>query len=344
MNWLESQAENNRSFREGLDDSIVSWFIQSGYCLKRIMGVDNQRNDKSLSSTIRILIQNNYISNETVNYMKNFIETAPPPDLVWRILNDVYHFWLQKKELSVPLVSSENNKGFILDIDDINSFLEGVGAPLITDSQPESIIDNPFRNGRFLMILYGKLTNENIHQYSTAVSTERAIKNTKIAISLFEKKGFLDHSFIEAASALVSGDRFVLQQIISVIILNSEKTEKKKKEEPSTNIEMAYSMNCTLNDGVTLPKLISTIDVTFQKIPHIILSPSNTTEIKWNIRKTLEFLESKPEWTYRIDPDSLMKGSIKSIEELCNGIFLCYPHKFQHANSKNRVRIFLGLQ
>ena len=379
LKWLRTISESNPSLADGLEDSIVSWFIQSGHLLPKAIGIKTNEKIKDLTTAISVLAKSGCLSKQTMLYMKDFVETAPPVELVWKILNDVYQFALIKQKAKVPLTKAVGADTCILQRNKISGFLKALGLPKLPDvfSEPKEIVDDVFRNGNFLFSLYGKLTGESIQPLSTAVSAQRAVKNTQVAIALFVKRDFIDESFIKSASAIVSGNQFALQHLLSMILVNVSRsvgplqtstlgestevmhsTQSKRKdketdddsyddeyednEEEESNDDV-YVKNDKICDGTTLPKLITTLDPKFIKIPYILVDPKYEVEKKWNVRKTLEFLMKKNEWpkNISIDYEKLYNGEEKSLNQLFNGITSTYPDKFSNPASRESLKAAL---
>ena len=228
LKWLKEISASNPELSDGLDDSIVSWFIQSGYLLPRAIGIKTDERIKDLTSAITLLTENGCLTNSTLSYMKDFVETAPPVELVWRILKDIYHYALSKQNAVVPLtrVISGQEK-CVLQRDQISRFLRALDLPKLPSvfREPKAIVDDNFRNGNFLFSLYEKLSGETVEHLPTAVSVQRAVKNTQIAIALFVKKNYIDQSFIHSATAIVNGNQFALQHLLSMILVNVSRVE-----------------------------------------------------------------------------------------------------------------------
>ena len=251
LKWLKEISASNPDLSDGLDDSIVSWFIQSGYLLPRAIGIRTDEKIKDLTTAITVLTKNGCLTETTLSYMKDFVETAPPVELVWRILNDIYHFALEKQNSFVPLTRViEGQEKCILQRDQISRFLVALDLPKLPNifNEPKAIVDDNFRNGTFLFALYEKLTGEKVDPVSTAVSVQRAVKNTQLAIALFVRKNYIDQSFLQSATAIVNGNQFSLQHLLSMILVNVSRIQgpletKTLDQSSSDDIDNAVGLN-----------------------------------------------------------------------------------------------------
>ena len=409
LKWLKEISASNPDLSDGLDDSIVSWFIQSGYLLPRAIGIRTDEKIRDLTTAISVLTKNGCLTETTLRYMKDFVETAPPVELVWRILNDIYHFALEKQNTVVPLTRvTEGQEKCVLQRDQISRFLKALDLPKLPNvfNEPKAIVDDNFRNGTFLFALYEKLTGEKIEPVSTAVSMQRAVKNTQLAIALFVRKNYIDQSFLQSATAIVNGNHFALQHLLSMILVNVSRIHgpldtktldqsssddehaadfnkitfrlRRKNRDGSSdyssddvfqkasssddqndypdeaasqrymnrqNQEKRYIDNSTINDGISLPKLITAIDPKFSKVPYILVTPRYEVEKKWNIRKTVEYLRKKEQWPPEIviNVNDLIQGEEQSLISLYRGLMATYPSKFESERSVNHLKNIIGI-
>ncbi|EAY14069.1 hypothetical protein TVAG_478940 [Trichomonas vaginalis G3] len=359
LKWLKQLSISNPSIADGIEDSIVNWFLQSGSLLPKALHLKIEKKTTDLVSMIRTLNENDVLTDDTLNFMTNSVETAPPEELVWSILNDAYNYALKKQSSVIPLTKTiGENPPIILQRNVLNRILKSLGLQRLPNvfGDPKDIIDDDFRNGNFFFALYEKLTGEKVQPVSTAVSQKKAINNTQMVLVLLESKKFIDSSFINCAPQIVSGDQFVFQQLLSMIFYNCSKikgpiTIKFVSQTQTTSyttenpIPKSYIEGSNLQDGVTLPKLLTSIDPIYSKLPYLLLSPQNDIEKKWNIRKTIEYLQRKPAWptTEKIDINDLIDGEELTVQALYNGILACYPHKFASEKACKSLRFILGL-
>ena len=329
IKWISKLSLKKPEFKDGIDESIISWFLQSAYLFPYVLQLSE--NSKTLTESLKILIKNGYISQETIEYLKDFVETAPSPNLIWKILEDIHNFHLKKQNLSLPLFKFfDSQQPLILPINKINEILIKLKLPQLPNKKIKNkpIIDDIFKNGYFLFLLYCTLTGENIYPFNSVINNEKALKNTHLILELLYKKNFIDSSFIKSAPLIVSGDIFVFQHLLSIIFFNLSNNDENNNNNTNNN----YLEKNILLDGVSLPKIIINIDKTFSKVPYIILNPKNEDEIKWNLRKTIEFLENKKNWNLKeqINLENIFKGEKNTINKLFNGIINLYRYKLNN--------------
>jgi hypothetical protein len=336
--WLKESSAAAPEITEGLGDSIVSWFLQSAYLLPVILGLKSSGPPTDLTSTIRVLVQHKCLKPSTVSYLQKSCEHAPPPDLIWHILDDVYEFALAQRSVSVPLVRTKGlERPILLDQSTLSSILNAFGLPPfpgINELRGKSLAENQFRNGQFLLSVYCALEKIESVEMKAAASIKKSIQHAEKVLRMFQEKDFLDESFVAAAPLLVNGDLFTLQQILSNVFWNvSIETEipQEKPDEGDTVVERN-----TLQDGVALPKLLAAIDPEFAAIECIFAEPEREAERKWNLRKSFEFLTKKAAWPRESDtePSFLYVGQKSAVIKLFQGIVACYPSKFDALSSR----------
>lgn len=345
--WLQKKKNEIPSITDGLQDGIITWFETSGHLLPKAVGLQSC---DTLKMAIRCLKKNGVLRQETINYLKAYAETATPPILVWFILEDVYRYYKclhddNRRDGIHPLLRSSDQ--CVLQDDVISSILVHLGIkPLYLNTEHKEIIDDHSRNGELLLDLYNALTGESIQKKPTAVSRGKAAINTMYAITLLESKQFLDESFLECSEQIADGDRLVIQQVISNVIMSAvEKGVKivvdglKIGQLKKTNV-----VRTKVSDGLTLPRLITSLDSEFTSVRHIIDNPSSESERKWNIRKTIDFLQRKRYWPYteKINCFELYNGSQKYLNMLYQGIIKLYPDNFRNPRAVNYLKLQLG--
>jgi hypothetical protein len=198
-----------------------------------------------------------------------------------------------------------------------------------------------FRNGQFLLDLYCVLERVPDVRMIPAKTPRQALKNTEKVLRMLEEKKFLDQSFIAAAPLLANGSRFALQQLLSMVFWNVSLVE--SVSEDGSVQETNFVERNTLKDGVTLPKLLSAIDPDYLALGCLFAEPATESERKWNVRKSLEFLQRRSDWKGQIDPQRLYQGVKGDVEALYDGIRQCYRSKFTSLSSLACLKETLGL-
>lgn len=370
LDWLQECSETTPNLMNGIDKSIVSWFIQSAYLLPGILHIEpeiteeiseNYQQDFSsmdISDVIKFLIKNNVISQETRRLLKNTINSIPAPEIVWKILEDIHNYALEQTNVTVPLTRAMGDtKPIIFPKPLINQFLQRLHLPelpLILDEKTP-FYENSFKNGRFLLDLYSSLTGERKQLKVTTVPKETK-QNIGFALSLLIQANFIDESFSKCIPSILKGDIFLLQQIISLIMFNAkpvnsgnqsehlEKSESNQIESESSKEKM-FVKSSMIKDGISLVKLLTCIDVAFTKVDCLFSDPENDIEKKWNVRKALEYLYKKEQWPnqYQVDSSLLISGEMRTANLFYQGMIECYPNKFASLSAIMNLKKILGL-
>jgi hypothetical protein len=347
--WLSAAGAKVPELTEGLNESIVSWFLQSAYLLPSVLQLPSAQQPRrgkqstSLSSALQLLIQSKCLKDSTISYLQKSSAHAPPPDLIWRILEDVHDFAVDQPKVTVPLLHTEGtDRPVVLDSGALSGILKSLNLPpLPPPGKQAPLEEDSFRNGQFLLDVYCVLERVPDVSMKPAKTIQQAVKNTEDVLRMFEEKKFVDHSFVLAAPLLANGSRFVLQQLLSMIFWNVSRVD------PRTQAPIVVSpdhvLQNRLDDGVTLPKLLSAIDANYAHLGCIFAEPTTEAERKWNVRKSVEFLQKKPGWTAQVDPGRLFGGFKRDVEALFEGLKACYRAKFGSLSSISCLRETLGL-
>lgn len=360
LKWLKECSASNPSIYDGMEESIVEWFLLSGHLIPQILNLKKSDKVKTLADSLKLLVDNHCLTNDTIAYLKKSVEDAPPPYLIWRILDDVHQFALERAEITVPLTKTiGSNRPVLFESNVLSQILLSLGLrKLPRANDPEkAIVDDPFRNGQFLLDLYSVLTREETPVFKTAVSQQRAIQVTKKAIQLLVDKDYIDQSFLNSAPLIVSGDLLALQQLISMIIWNVAADETLPKPKPNTtelnNLNDSDNdgesqvriTKCLIKDGVALPKLLTSIDKDYINLNCIFAEPENDAERKWNVRKSVEFLARKADWPIdvNINPQKLFDCEEQTIISFLHGIICCYKTRFSNDQSIESLKKCFGL-
>lgn len=358
VKWLREASSTFPDATEGLDDSVVSWFLQSARRLPAVLGLSDASSDPDLASALKILIERGCLTKETISYLQKSCSNAPPPDLIWRILDDVHEYALSNTKVTVPLTRTKGpERPVILTQQVLSRVLRRLGLPGFPATfARRQICDDVFRNGKFLNDLYSVLSGTQAVRLKTAVSASKATELTQKALRKLSEKNFIDKSFIAAAPAIVNGNMCVLQQILSMIFWNVSITGKITRVKPKANAlfsdqetekdtgEKEFLQKNRIQDGVALSKLLTAIDPEFT-IDCIFAEPKSEAERKWNVRKSIEFLMRKRTWPPSIDVNSyaVFDGEKDAVMQLFNGIRQCYPMKFASLSAVMSLKQALGL-
>ncbi|OHT10557.1 hypothetical protein TRFO_20041 [Tritrichomonas foetus] len=360
LKWLQECSSTTPEITQGINDSIVSWFLQSAYLLPSALGLKVEKQPTEVSEAIRILVKNKCLSKETILSLKESIDDTPLPNVIWQILSDVHRFAVNKYSVTVPLTRTLGNRPIIFQRETINKFLTRLKLPLLPsiEEAKRPIVDDPFKNGTFYTDLYITLTNEKIMRIKPTRSVKQAKLNIESGINLLIKGHFLDESFSICSSAVVNGDMLLIQQIISCVICNSssQNNEKSKlidqEDFPSSPIqrgkqspEKVFIRSNKIQDGLALVKLLTCIDPEFDKVECLFAIPSNDVEKKWNVKKAIEFLLRKDKWPIgcTVDSSLIYAGELNSTKLLFKGLTECYNNKFVSLSSILNLKEILGL-
>lgn len=362
IRWLRECSASVPDIADGLNESIVSWFLQSGHLLPSILHLPCEEKELGLSSALKLLVKHKCLKRETIKYLQKFCANAPPPELVWRILEDVHESALETTKVTVPLARVRGeSRPVILSRDVLSSLLNKLGLPsLDQDGRVKPLVEDNLRNGQFLSDLYCVLANAPFVKVRSARSTKKAIENTQKAIEKLVEKDFLNDSFVSAAPMIVNGNQFIMQQLLSIVFWNVSRTgeipQVKRPNEVSemnldqgevqeVNTDHQKVSNNTLQDGVALPKLLTVVDPVFAELDCIFAEPMTESERKWNVRKSIDFLLRKPEWPGSISVEfyAAFAGESQEVMNLYKGIIGCYPQKFASLSSVMCLKQVLGL-
>jgi hypothetical protein len=344
IQWLRESTASVPEITEGLEESIVSWFLQSGYLLPLVVNVCSEPCD-DLTSAIRVLVQQGCLQPPTVEYLRHACEDAPPPDLVWRILEDIFGFATLQRSVSVPLAKTQGtDRPVVFDQATLSTIFRSLGLPPLPAAREirrGHLTDNSYRNGQFFMDLYCVLEGIESARVSTPSSAARAIQTVKKALKLFRDKNFIDESFLRTAPLIVSGDPFVIQHVLSAIVWNATRDPSVKAPGKTG----AHTENAKLQDGVVLPKLLAAIDPEFVNVKCVLTDPRTEVERKWNLRKCCQALRKKSAWPpeFDINEGLLFVGDHRAVSSLCDGIIACFPAKFESDAAIRALREALGL-
>lgn len=389
LKWLQECSDTVPDLMNGMDDTIVSWFLQSAHLLPEILHLSSNsideptENDVSenndglekteilptdLVNSLKILIRNRCLTKETQNLLKRSIDSIPPPDIVWRILEDLHNYSLSKTNVTVPLTRTIGaERPIIFQKNVLNKFLEKLHLPLLDDNISKSYLDDPFKNGQLFIELYNVLTGDK-KSAKIALSPQQAQSNIEFALNLLIKTSFIDESFSKCAANIVNGDMVLVQRIISLVFCNateikSSKNSKKAKSDDGydnfdvqsnsenasvkskKSTEKVFVKDSKISDGISLMKLLTVIDTEFANVECLFANPANEIEKKWNIRKSLEFLYKKSNWPRenKVDSSLLYSGEYKATNSLYNGLITCYNNKFSSLAAIINLKKMLGL-
>ena len=353
VKWLR---EASATLPDTTDESVVSWFLQSANLLPGILKMGEDPATLDLAATLKLLIERGCLKKETISYLQKSFDNAPPPNLVWRILEDVHEFALEQTKVAVPMTYTKGqSRPVVLSQPVLSRVLRRLGLPPFPSTfARRQLCDDIFRNGKFLHDLYSVLSGTQFVRIKTAVSARKATELTLKALKKLSEKNFIDKSFVAAAPVIVSGNIYVLQQILSMIFWNLSITGKitrvKPKEqpwveEPAVAEEKEMLEKNKLEDGVALSKLLTAIDPDFSSLDCIFAEPTSEAERKWNIRKSIEFLMRKSTWPPSVDVNSyaVFDGEKEAIMNLFKGIKECYASKFTSLSAVMSLKQALGL-
>lgn len=361
IRWLRECSASVPAVADGLNESIVLWFLQSGHLLPSILRLEHDKKNIGLSTALKLLVKNKCLKRDTIKYLQKYCENTPPPDLVWRILDDVHEYALNVTKVTVPLTRTcGESRPVVLSRDVLSGLLTRIGLqPLPNDARSKRLEEDGLRNGQFLIDLYCVLADAPFVKVRTAHSTKLALENTQKAIGKLIEKEFLDESFASAAPMIVNGNQFVLQQMLSMVFWNVSRTGEIPHARHQTEVseitldqdsdDAVSSVKCvpknTLQDGVALPKLLTAIDPVFAELDCIFAEPTTESERKWNVRKSIEFLLKKLEWPeeIRVEFYAAFAGEMNEVMNLYQGIVTCYPKKFVSLSSIVCLKQVLGL-
>lgn len=415
LKWLQECSDTTPDLMNGMNESIVDWFLQSAHLLPDILHL-SPKPDKSdtisnffeeesteiedfqdkydqnlykseilstdIVNAIKILIQNHCLTKDTRTLLKNSINSIPPPEIVWRILEDLHSFSLKKTNVTVPLTRTKGaERPIVFQRNIINKFLQKLHLPLLTEDTPsKSYLDDPFKNGQLFIDIYNALTGDT-KTIKLALSPPQAQSNVEIALNLLIQSFFIDESFSKCAANIVNGDMFLIQRIISLVMCNATEIkspkrsfkqtpnlllreqdedydidDKKKKtdiifnndnasEKSKKSQEKVFVKGSKISDGISLVKLLTVIDPDFSNVECLFAKPANEIEKKWNIRKSLEFLYKKSDWPRenKVDSSLLYSGEFRATNSLYNGLTTCYKNKFSSLATIINLKNMLGL-
>lgn len=403
LKWLQECSDTIPDLMNGMDDSIVSWFLQSAHLLPKILQLTTKPS-KLLSTTIdepydsdnfedennslektellptdivnslKILIKNHCLTKETQNLLKTSINSIPPPEIVWRILEDLHNYSLEQTNVTVPLTRTIGaERPIIFQRNVLNKFLEKLRLPLLSTDSTKSYLDDPSKNGQLFIELYNALTGDK-KSIKIALSPQQAQSNVEFALNLLIQSSFIDESFSKCAVNVVNGDMLLIQRIISLILSNTteiksttrsvnQNTKKTKTDyfddqnfdsqstydnasvKSKKSTEKVFVKSSKISDGISLVKLLTVIDPDFSNVECLFANPANEIEKKWNIRKSLEFLYKKSNWPRenKVDSSLLYSGEYKTTNSLYNGLITCYNNKFSSLAAIINLKNILGL-
>ena len=374
LKWLKDCSNDIPNISEGLDKSIVSWFLQSAYLLPKLLKlpvVNGNENSTELQEEletldvkdcIELLIQNKVLSRDTILRLKHTINDLPLPESIWCILDDVHKYAVEKQNITVPLTKTAGkDRPVILQRNVINNYLAKLRLPPLPtiEEAQKPILDNPFRSGLIYINLYIALTNDKEAKTPPILASKQARATVEKGLSLLIRSNFLDDSFTNSCNAIVNGDMLVIQQVLSNVIFNSSRSGFviKQKQPTAQNddtslipdpnkkpVERTFLKTSKISDGVSLVKLLTCIDPEFSKVECIFAKPENEVEKKWNTRKAIEYLQKRDDWSVGvIDSSLLFAGETNAINALYKGLLSSYSSKFASLSSIMNLKEILGM-